>query len=872
MANIPTEIQTIIDYINKRDSSWWDFWFYDFPQSFVSGSYSGSISAYPLTDYSWCVIRAANTNTINFRDSVNYHETPHVIPTAIKRIDISSSDGQGTEPYSYSDSYATSSNIILTTSSGNANYCMMFYSGSTPIYSKKNSDLTPSISLTRSKSGTLAEVFEDISKWYKNIDIYVDGEEWSRVSPITYTWSSVPSISGKNGILRLTQLNSTTDGNPVNNGTASDFYAQPDQANIMSLYPNVIYGTEKIVAYSGNKNELTIKWTDSTHFTMKFNIYMENGIYSISFDYTLPSASVIPKLMILIDLTGENPLMRPSMVFKNGDVYSYNIEEVADGTAHMLYTWFYDGMTIDDDPVFGESNSEAGGDGSVILTDEAVSHGGMPNHSAIDMIKLYSLSGSDIAGLMNWMNDDDVQILAKWFDGDPLQGIIGVNLSPINFESQDTGISSTVHIFGYDTEVSAFRFSTQFVPIDCGEYTFDPQMGDTYLDYNPFTKIKLYLPFIGTLELNTDDVMNRTIKLRYVFDLLYGVCVAQVLVYGDDGYSVHYERVGQFLTQLPLAKADYDQMSSALKNAISTIVGMVGSAFTGGLTSQSIPNGNVAGGVVGGLSSLAQNVITSHPNVIYNGGSPTGVSGFMGVEEPYILIETPKLARPERDAEFVGMPSFITGKISTFTDFAKFKEVHLEGFACTGNERERIMDYLRKGVIIRSGSSTPSDTPQSGGQLIIFLRNLSETNVIGKAFATSSGSTIKIVLEGKLILNQSIETPKFLVEGNVLSYNYAYIPMFDRFYYITDIVLKEQNMMEVSFDVDVLQSFKSQILNCEGIADRSTNRTNYYINDGSLTVQQNTRLITQHFTKSGAKFSFARETDCKFILTVASFK
>ena len=627
------------------------------------------------------------------------------------------------------------------------------------------------------------------------------------------------------------------------------------------------------MAYSGNQNSLGLKWTDSTHFTLEFNIRNQFDTYdTIAFSYSMTSASTTPKLMLLIDLTGETPLMRPSVVFIDGTTYQYNLESVTDAQAEQLYTWFLSGMTVDDDPVFGEPNHEAGGDGSTILTDEPVSHGGMPNHSAIDMVKLYSLSGSEMADLMTWMDDDDIQILAKWFNGDPLQGIIGACLSPINFESQDTGITSTIHIFGYDTEVSAFRFSTQFAAIDCGEYTFTSQMGDTYLDYNPFTKIKVYLPFIGTLELNTDDVMNRTIKLRYVFDLLYGVCVAQILVNGDEGYSCHYERVGQFLTQLPFSKGDYDSMASSLKQGIATIVGMIGNGVAGGLSGQSAPTGNIAGGTAGGLTALALNVMTSHPNVIYNGGSPTGLSGFMGVEAPYILIETPKLARPEKDAEYVGMPSYITDKVKNFSEYTKFKEVHLEGFACTGNERERIMDYLRKGVLIRSGSSTPTDTPQSGGQLIIFLRNLSETNVIGKTFASSSGTTIKTVLEGKLILNQSIETPKFLVEGDVLSYNYAYIPMFNRFYYITDIVLKEQTMMEVSFDVDVLQSFKSSIGECYGIAERSYDRTNYYINDGSLTVQQNTRVITQLFKKSGADFSFSRETDCKFILTVSSFK
>lgn len=44
--------------------------------------------------------------------------------------------------------------------------------------------------------------------------IYVNNED---VTPVLYTWSSVPAISGKNGILSLTQILNINDGEPVEN-------------------------------------------------------------------------------------------------------------------------------------------------------------------------------------------------------------------------------------------------------------------------------------------------------------------------------------------------------------------------------------------------------------------------------------------------------------------------------------------------------------------------------------------------------------------------------------------------------------------------------------------------------------------------------
>lgn len=51
---------------------------------------------------------------------------------------------------------------------------------------------------------------------------------------ISYQWVSVPAISGKNGILSLPVL-IDTDGNPVSNGSASDFSTLPDSVKVRTL-------------------------------------------------------------------------------------------------------------------------------------------------------------------------------------------------------------------------------------------------------------------------------------------------------------------------------------------------------------------------------------------------------------------------------------------------------------------------------------------------------------------------------------------------------------------------------------------------------------------------------------------------------------
>lgn len=730
--------------------------------------------------------------------------------------------------------------------------------------------------------------YDDVSEGYyfywAGTENYQKGQErlsnkelldrfFEATAPVQYNWVSVPSVSGKNGILSFATLSNTTDGNPVTNATETAFNSLTEKAKLSYLYPNRVYGVDQVVGYSG-ENELYIKWTDSTHFRASFMIYHSGSSY-VSYEYTLAHATDEVWVGILMDVLpdGVTHVMRPSFIIRDSvtGLYSYNTETVTDVQIETLYDWLV--WSYNGDSVFGEANEESGGDGSIVLTDEAITPGSLFSQGGLYFTSLYWVDKDDIGDFIAWLQDDDVQIINKWFNDDPMQGLIGLTLSPIDFNKNDYGMSSTLKIFGIDTGVTARRMNVQFVELDCGKYFVSYQMGGTYLDYAPYTSIKVWCPYIGMVELNTDDVMNRWIKLTYTFDLLYGTCIAHIKVLNDKGeYSIHYERTGQFLFNLPFTRSDYTEMANTLKQAIMTSIVGIGTMAGGGLEGGLMQN--QGGGVAGGLLATGFNVITSHPNIVYNGGSPSGLSGFMGVEKPYILFEIPHLARPERDAEFCGMPSYITGKVNTFEDFTVFKSIHLTRIPCTEKEKAQIENILLSGVIIEAGDETPSDTPQTAGNsVIIFLKNISENNVLGKRFQkTVFLQTDKLVIEGHLVYNQSVENPKFLIKGDILDYNYAYIPMFKRFYFINDIVLRENDLQEISFDVDVLQSFKSYIENCEGIAALSSNRTNYFINDGSITAQQDKKVITQYFKKTGVNFSFSRQTESGFLVTVANFK
>lgn len=65
----------------------------------------------------------------------------------------------------------------------------------------------------------------------------------------------------------------------------------------------------------------------------------------------------------------------------------------------------------------------------------------------------------------------------------------------------------------------------------------------------------------------------------------------------------------------------------------------------------------------------------------------------------------------------------------------------------------------------------------------------------------------------------------------VLSCNYVYIPMFKRYYFIDDIVSVRNGLWQISMSVDVLMSFKDDILKQECFVSRNEFEFDHLLND-----------------------------------------
>lgn len=273
--------------------------------------------------------------------------------------------------------------------------------------------------------------------------------------------------------------------------------------------------------------------------------------------------------------------------------------------------------------------------------------------------------------------------------------IVGVNIIP----GAPTVAGTAIPKVGWVsmTESQAMNYTTQqYLEIDLGSLTVSRAWGN-YLDFAPYTKISIYLPFIGERTLDTNDVMGKTLNVRYHIDLLSGNCVAYVYV----GGSIHYQFSGNCAYSIPISSAD---TANLFLQPLKAIAGMT-LAGVGVATGNpmAIAAGHALGATVGSDESGAfvspPSAEISAPDVRKVDGLNAN-TGYMGTIRPYLSIERVKPDINDGFGAEIGYQSNKFRTLGNLAGFTKVSEVHLEGITATTAELTQIEAMLKEGVII----------------------------------------------------------------------------------------------------------------------------------------------------------------------------
>ena len=303
----------------------------------------------------------------------------------------------------------------------------------------------------------------------------------------------------------------------------------------------------------------------------------------------------------------------------------------------------------------------------------------IPTGSASALYSIYNPSQAQLNSFGAWLwSSNFVDQLLKLFN-DPMQAIIGLHKV---FASPPISGVGSIKVGYLDSGVSSNIVGNQYTTVDCGSVSLAEYFGNVF-DYEPYTKVYLYLPFIGIVPLSVGEVMRSTIHVVYHVDVLTGACLAEVKITRDSAGGTLFQYSGNAAVQYPISSGSYMGIISGI---MSIAGGVAGTIATGGAA---MPVLLGAGASVGRM----------HTDISHS-GSFSGNAGAMGIKKPYLIIDRPQTALAENFPNYIGYPSNTTVKLSSCHGFTRCKSVHVEGLPATEEEKTMIETALKNGVII----------------------------------------------------------------------------------------------------------------------------------------------------------------------------
>lgn len=301
-----------------------------------------------------------------------------------------------------------------------------------------------------------------------------------------------------------------------------------------------------------------------------------------------------------------------------------------------------------------------------------------PTGSADALYKIYNPSNAQIQSFGAWLwSSNFVDQLLKVFN-DPMQAIISLHKI---YAAPHTGGTANIKVGYLDSGVSSKWVDQQYIDVDCGSVNVFEISGNV-IDY--MCDIRIYLPFIGIVTLDVNDVMRGVVGVKYRIDVITGTCVAFVSITRDAGAGgVIYQYTGSMAEIYPLSSGSY---MGIITGVLGIAAGIAGTIATGGAAAPAL---------IGGAAGLTQ----MHTKVEHSNGF-SGNAGALAAKKPYLIISRPQSAMSNGIGNNKGWPANYYVKLSQCTGYTRVSAIHLSGINATDSELDQIESLLKEGVII----------------------------------------------------------------------------------------------------------------------------------------------------------------------------
>lgn len=330
------------------------------------------------------------------------------------------------------------------------------------------------------------------------------------------------------------------------------------------------------------------------------------------------------------------------------------------------------------------------------------------------LVSVYNPTYAELQAFAQWLwvTYADATIDKIW--NNPFDGVISLHEL---YATPNKGARKNIKSGFLVSPVSSITIPNRYSEINCGTAVF-PEYWGNYLDYSPYSKALCYLPFIGIVELNVDDIVGHAVNITYRVDSYSGACIALLTCAREGSNGVLYQFSGNCSVQMPIAGGTQAAIKAAqisagaYQNAYHTagLAGLMG-GMLGGLGS--LLTGNIGGAIsqaVGGAGSYATNKAFGKANAtsqtvsakssVQHSGQFGESFGAMGAKRPYMIIKRPvQVVVPNYQNEY-GYQAHKYVTIGECEGYLRCRGVHVQSARATDAEKHAIEQMLMEGVYV----------------------------------------------------------------------------------------------------------------------------------------------------------------------------
>ena len=330
------------------------------------------------------------------------------------------------------------------------------------------------------------------------------------------------------------------------------------------------------------------------------------------------------------------------------------------------------------------------------------------------LVSVYNPTYAELQSFAQWLwvTYADATIDKIW--NNPFDGVISLHEL---YATPNKGARKNIKSGFLVSPVSSITIPNRYSEINCGTAIF-PEYWGNYLDYSPYSKALCYLPFIGIVELNVDDIVGHAVNITYRVDSYSGAVIAMLTCAKAGSNAVLYQFSGNCSVQMPIAGGTQAAIKAAqisagaYQNAYHTagLAGLLG-GMLGGLGS--LLTGNVGGAIgqaIGGAGSYATNQAFGQANYtsqtvsakssVQHSGQFGESFGAMGAKRPYMIIKRPVQVVVQNYQDEYGYQAHKYVTIGECEGYLRCRGVHVQSARATDSEKHAIEQMLMEGVYV----------------------------------------------------------------------------------------------------------------------------------------------------------------------------